>query len=113
MAAEAGKNVIVAALADIFEEKPFSEVESIEKLTVVCKNFGLDVSFSIRLSASKETVVIDNVDMVCLMQYHLCVFDAISPVENSCNFCTAFLDTCFEDRCRFAKYICIFSLTKR
>ena len=84
------KNPTVTALADIFEGKPFSEVESIDKLTVVCKNCGLDVSFSRRLSASKETVVIGGADMVCLMQYHLGVFDAISPGENSCNFCTAF-----------------------
>ena len=77
MAAEAGKIVIVAALDGTFEKKPFgriyelfSEAESIDKLTAVCKNCGLDASFSRRLSASKETVAIGGADMVCLIQYH-------------------------------------------
>lgn len=76
MAAEAGKIVIVAALDGTFERKPFgriyelfSEAESIDKLTAVCKNCGLDASFSRRLSASKETVAIGGADMVCLIQH--------------------------------------------
>ena len=72
MTAEAGKIVIVAVLDGTFERKPFgriyelfSEAESIDKLTAVCKICGLDASFSKRLSASKETVAIGGADMVC------------------------------------------------
>jgi len=69
-AAEEGKIVIVAALDGTFERKPFgriyelfSQAESIDKLTAVCKGCGSDASFSRRLSASKETVAIGGADM--------------------------------------------------